>query len=132
MDEQAISALIGEIEQSWNMHNIERFAACFAKDADFVNVAGDWLRGRDEIERAHERVHKGPFRNSTLTLNVASVRQIAPDVAVVIVTWRMVGHDFGGPQRTSDPRNGVQSFVIRDRNGRLEAVASHNTDTIQR
>ena len=132
MDEEAISALIDEVEQSWNVHDVARFAACFAKDADFVNVAGQWLRGRDEIERAHERVHKGAFRNSVLTLNVASVRKIAPEIAVVIVTWSMVGHDFGGPQRTSDPRNGVQSFVIRDRNRKLELVATHNTDTIQR
>ena len=46
MDERAIAALVGEVEQAWNTHDMSRFAACFAEDADFVNVRGWWWRGR--------------------------------------------------------------------------------------
>jgi len=132
VDEQAIPALIEELAQSWNAHDMRRFAACFAEDADFVNVAGHWLRGRDEIERTHTRAHEGAFRTSALEFEPASIREIAPGVWVAHVKWRMVGHTVGGPQRTSEPREGVQSFVVRERDGGLEVVASHNTDTIRR
>jgi uncharacterized protein (TIGR02246 family) len=30
---------------------MKRFAACFAGDADFVNVGGMWWQGREEIEQ---------------------------------------------------------------------------------
>jgi hypothetical protein len=46
VDEQAIAALVGEVERAWNSHDMSRFAACFAEDADFVNVRGWWWRGR--------------------------------------------------------------------------------------
>jgi uncharacterized protein (TIGR02246 family) len=52
MEEQAVTDLVGEVEQGWNTHDMARFAACFAEDADFVNVRGWWWRGREEIERA--------------------------------------------------------------------------------
>ena len=41
----ALAALVSEVEQAWNAHDISRFAACFAEDADFVNVRGWWWRG---------------------------------------------------------------------------------------
>jgi len=40
-----VAGLVGEVEQAWNTHDMARFAACFAEDADFVNVRGWWWEG---------------------------------------------------------------------------------------
>jgi hypothetical protein len=32
MDEQAVTDLVGEVEQAWNTHDMARFAACFAEE----------------------------------------------------------------------------------------------------
>jgi len=59
VDEQAVAALVGEVERAWNTHDMHRFAACFAPDADFVNVMGIWSwvirdrHGRLEIVSSH-------------------------------------------------------------------------------
>ena len=50
VDEQAVAALVGEVERAWNTHDKHRFAACFAPDAVFVKVMGWWWKGRDDIE----------------------------------------------------------------------------------
>jgi hypothetical protein len=43
----------------------------------------------------------------------------------------MIGHEFGGPDQTSEPRTGIWSWVVRDRDGSGEIVSSHNTDTVE-
>jgi uncharacterized protein (TIGR02246 family) len=131
MDEQGIAALVGEVEQAWNTHDMSSFAACFAEDADFVNVRGWWWRGHDEIERNHALFHETIFSDSSMDLELAAVREVGSSVAVTHVKWRMLGHEVGGPEQTSEPRTGIWSWVIRDRNGRLEIVSSHNTDTME-
>ena len=131
MDEEAIAALVGEIEQAWNTHDMGRFAACFAEDADFVNVRGWWWRGRVEIEQKHALFHQTIFSGSTMELELAAVRGVAADVVVAHVKWRMIGHQVGGPKQTPEPRIGIWSWVIRDRDGRLEIGSSHNTETME-
>jgi uncharacterized protein (TIGR02246 family) len=131
VDDQKVAALVGEIEQAWNAHDMGRFAARFAEDADFVNVRGWWWQGRGEIEQKHALFHKSIFSDSTMQLELAALRDVAPDVAVAHVKWRMIGHEVGGPEQTSEPRIGIWSWVIRDRDGRLEIVCSHNTDTME-
>jgi uncharacterized protein (TIGR02246 family) len=131
VDDQAIEALVGDVERAWNSHDMSRFAAAFAEDADFVNVRGWWWRGRGEIEQNHAHLHETIFSDSSMELERAATREVGADVAVAHVKWRMVGHEVGGPQQTSEPRSGIWSWVIRDRAGRLEIVSSHNTDTME-
>jgi uncharacterized protein (TIGR02246 family) len=130
VDEQALEALVGEVEQAWNAHDMSRFAACFAEDADFVNVRGWWWRGRGEIELTHALLHETMFSDSFVELERAATKEVGAGVVVMHVKWRMVGHERGGPHETSDPRTGIWSWVIRDREGRPEIVSSHNTDTM--
>jgi hypothetical protein len=43
VDETQVSALAAEVEAAWNVHDMARFAACFAADADFVNVTRPFM-----------------------------------------------------------------------------------------
>jgi hypothetical protein len=38
---------------TWNRHDMAAFGALYAENADFVNVRGLWLRGRDAIQEHH-------------------------------------------------------------------------------
>jgi uncharacterized protein (TIGR02246 family) len=106
VDEQALEALVGEVEQAWNAHDMSRFAACFAEDADFVNVRGWWWRGRGEIELTHALLHETMFSDSFMELERAATKEVGAGVVVMHVKWRMVGHERGGPQETSEASNG--------------------------
>jgi uncharacterized protein (TIGR02246 family) len=123
VDEQAVATLVSDVEHAWNAHDMRRFAACFAEDADFVNVRGWWWRGREEIERNHALLHETIFADSSMQLELAALKEVGPDVAVAHVKWSMAGVDT--------PRVGIWSWTIRDREGRLEIVSAHNTDTAE-
>jgi uncharacterized protein (TIGR02246 family) len=130
-EETALAELVADVEGAWNAHDMGRFAARFAEDADFINVRGWWWRGRDEIERRHALLHEAMFAESNMSLELASTREVCPGVVLAHVRWRMVGHEFGGPDQTSEPRTGIWSWVVRDRGGLAEIVSSHNTDTVE-
>jgi uncharacterized protein (TIGR02246 family) len=130
MDEAKSEALVQEMEIAWNTHDMRRFAARFAEDADFVNVAGSWMRGRDDIEAKHAASHAGRFKDSTMRMRLASVKEIAPGVGVIHVTWQLEGHTESGPRRTTDTPRGIWTWTVRDRGTQLEIVAAHNTDTL--
>lgn len=131
MDETSCEALVQEVEAAWNTHDMKRFAACFAEDADFVNVGGVWMRGRDDIEEKHTTSHAGRFKNSTMQMRLAAFKRVGSGVGVMHVTWQLEGHGVSGPSRTTDTRRGIWSWTIRDRDGRLEIVSSHNTDILR-
>jgi uncharacterized protein (TIGR02246 family) len=130
MQEANIQPLVAEVQAAWNTHDMQRFARCWAQDADFVNVAGMWWRGRGEIEERHAASHATRFRQSRIALELAEVREIAPGVGVAHLRWTLEGHEASGPRRTTEPRHGVWTWVLREREGRIEIAASHNTDSL--
>ena len=131
MDETSCEALVRDVQAAWNTHDMKRFAACFAEDADFVNVGGVWMRGRDDIEAKHAASHAAVFASSTMEMQLAGFKEVGSGVGVMHVTWQLAGHGESGPRRTTDTRHGIWSWTIRERDGRLEIVSSHNTDILR-
>ena len=129
-EETALAELVADVEDAWNAHDMGRFARRFTEDADFINVRGWWWRGRDEIERRHALLHETMFGESSMSLELASTRELCPGIVLAHVRWRMIGHEFGGPDQTSEPRTGIWSWVVRDRDGSAEIISSQNTDTV--
>jgi uncharacterized protein (TIGR02246 family) len=127
---ETASGLVADVEAAWNSHDMSRFSACFAADADFVNVAGAWWRGRGEIEEKHAASHATRFRDSTMQLELAAFKEIGPGVGVMHVRWQLDGHDASGPMRTTATRRGIWSWTVREHGSKLEIVSSHNTDLL--
>ena len=125
-----VSGLVDEIEAAWNSHDMSRFAACFAADADFVNVAGMWWRGREEIEEKHAARHADVFKDSMMRLELAAFKEVGSGVGVMHVRWQLDGHGESGPRRTTDTRRGIWSWTVRGQGSKLEIVSSHNTDVL--
>jgi uncharacterized protein (TIGR02246 family) len=130
MNQAEVSRLVDEVSDAWNNHDMPRFAACFAADAEFINVGGAWWRGRDEIEQRHTASHAGRFKHSVLSPALAAFKEVAPGIGVAHVTWELQGHGASGPERTTNVRRGIWIWVVRDLCGTLEIIASQNTDAV--
>jgi uncharacterized protein (TIGR02246 family) len=130
VDTDALERLVGQAEAAWNSHDMAAFAALFSADADFVNVAGWWWQGRDEIEAMHARLHQTIFAASQMEMRLAGSTRIGDDVFVVHVRWRMSGQGAGGAREASGPREGIWTWVVVGSGGRPQIVASHNSDTL--
>ena len=110
--------------ESWNHHDMVSFAELFHSDASFVNVIGLLMKGRGEIKRHHAAAHAGPFRSSSLQMQVEDAKQIAPGILVAHLRSSLHGdaRDPSGERRT------LFTFVLEFREDRWRIAAAQNTN----
>jgi uncharacterized protein (TIGR02246 family) len=121
-DTDAVKKAVNAFAEAWNHHDMPALGVLFAPDADFVNVAGQFWRGREEIQRRHAFFHgtipredvpearpdkHGIFRSSTSHFDRIDVRLLRPDLAVAHGAWTMLGD-----ARTAEPRHGRMTFTL--------------------
>jgi ketosteroid isomerase-like protein len=131
----------------WNRHDMPALGALFAPDADFVNVTGQWWKGREQIQLRHAYLHgtvpadavsadsvpaaflrnHGIFKNSNYSFDTIEVRFITPDIAVTHGTWTM-----NADARTDEPRHGMMTFVLQRANDHWSYSAVQNTEINRR
>ena len=121
-DENAIRALIADIEAGWNQGSGSSFAAPFAEDADYVIVDGRQVQGREVIAQGHQYIFDTIYRGSVNQGNVRDVRFLRPDIAVAHVEWNL---RLGG-ESTRQSR-AINTMVMEKTNGAWQIVAFHNS-----
>lgn len=77
------------LSQAWKNGDGEAFAQWCTDDVDFINLLGIHVKGRDAVVDLHAKVFEGPYRGSTVTFTIESVRAIAPDAVLAIVPSRI-------------------------------------------
>jgi uncharacterized protein (TIGR02246 family) len=128
-EEQAVTAVIGALEDAWNRHDMDSFASFFADDADFVNVLGMRWIGRAAIKEAHVATHTTIFKNSRLRVQETSVRFLKPDVAVARSLWDLTGQTTREGS-VAPPRRGILTNVLMKAEGKWRIVVTQNTDIV--
>jgi len=138
-DAEQVRKVVTGFSAAWNRHDMEAFGKLFAVDADFVNVAGAWMKGRDDIQMHHayshgtipadtqiagaRREHYGIFKSSTMQFTKVDVRFLRKDVAIAHVSW-----DLLGDSRTPNPRRGLLTFVLTRQDSQWLIASGQNTE----
>lgn len=138
-DEAEVRKTVAGFAQSWNNHDMDAFGRLFATDADFVNVAGVWWKGRQDIQMQHAYAHGtipedtkgfenlrklyGIFKSSTVRFTQVDVRFLRKDVAVAHASSELLGD-----ARTQNPRYGILTFVLTRQDGNWLIAAAQNTE----
>jgi len=139
-DAEPVRKTVAGFSAAWNSHDMVAFGKLFASDADFVNVAGLWWRGRKEIQMQHawthgaipidtpgfdaaDRPYYGIFKSSSLQIKSIDVRFLRKDVAVAHVRCELLGD-----ARTANPRVTVLTLVLTRQDGEWLIAAAHNTE----
>lgn len=123
-DAEEVRGLYMRAMDGWNRGSGEAFGAPFAAECDFVAFDGTRYRGRDEIVRVHDPLFKTHLKGTRLVGDVADVRFVGNDVAVI--------HAYGGTVRRGESapapeRDSIQTLVAVRRDGRWQLVAFQNT-----
>jgi len=121
--ERTVSALVGELEKSWNDADGLGFARPFAEDADFVNIRGEHFRTREAIGRGHQGIFDTIYKDSVVHYQLAALRAIAPGVLVAHV--RSILKVPGGP--LAGEHRSLFTMVLRQDPDALRIAAFHNT-----
>jgi uncharacterized protein (TIGR02246 family) len=112
-DEKAVRNVLASFDEAFNRHDADAVAALYTDDAEFINVAGMWWRGRAEIRRGTAFVLTKIFQNTTVQTDSVSVRFPARNTAIAVITQHTVG-SFVLPDgtRISSTNNRLTFFLV--------------------
>ena len=128
-DIQAIKANMQSFADAWNIHDASQLARVFAEDADFVNVAGQWWKGRSELEQGHANAFANHLKNTHMSFPTTTIKFLKPDLAIYHSNWEMSG--ITSPDGTRlPPKHGILTAITQQQEGIWQIIAVHNTETI--
>jgi uncharacterized protein (TIGR02246 family) len=90
-DEVALREVVKQLETGWNTKSGALFGKPFAEDADYVVINGMYIKGRETIASAHQRIFDTIYKDTNVKLTVKQIRFLRADVAVVHVTAQRRG-----------------------------------------
>lgn len=93
LDRQQIMALMAELDETWNRHDMRAHAALFHEDGIWIAWTGEVLSGREAYETTLTRLHQTVFRTSVHDGRVEELKFIGPDAAVVRGYGTAIGNE---------------------------------------
>jgi uncharacterized protein (TIGR02246 family) len=89
-EELAVKQVISDFAGAWNRHDAKAMAGLHTEDVNFINIFGQWWKGRSEVEERLHSVHATAFARSKMLVNIEQVRFLASNIAVVHGTMELV------------------------------------------
>jgi uncharacterized protein (TIGR02246 family) len=126
-DAAAINSALDGMQAAWNHHDMTAFVSYMTDDVEWVNVVGMWWKGKAQVFKAHDTLHKTMFKNRDLhAAESTAMREIAPGVVVVTQIIPTDGYTTSDGHVVAANRNVLtETFVQRD--GRWLVAEGHNT-----
>lgn len=85
-DESAVRALVNEFANTWNRHGMKAMHELDTDDVEWVTVVGHYWRGKTNVYKGHVAIHKGMCATTTASVESATIRSMAPTVAIAVAT----------------------------------------------
>jgi uncharacterized protein (TIGR02246 family) len=117
--------IVDAFEAALNAKDAAAVGQVFTPDAEFVNIMGMRMRGREGIVSGHAWAFSGPLRGSTVRFDQVDELPVTQDVTV------LHGHcirerESDAPPQTLPPGTTVLVFVARRDSDGWHAVAATN------
>lgn len=130
-DVSEIAKVESKWEAGWNSHDIAAMVRLFAADADVVNLAGEWFKGREAFAKSLEGLHSAKTKESVWHTERIETSFLTPEIAIVHVYFDSSGerNPDGTPM---PPRRGIFTRVEEKRAGQWVIVASQATSIVPR
>jgi uncharacterized protein (TIGR02246 family) len=110
---------VDALTAAFHAHDGSAFAAEFWPDAEFINVFGQVVTGREQIATLTDTVFKGALKNRVVHMEIRKVRQLAPNVIVLDTT------DSNAAK--PDDRQTRMKLILEKRQDTWRVVAAQNT-----
>lgn len=130
VDSARIAAVLADLDSAWQMRDADRWAAHYAPDARFINVAGMLMPDAGTLRNRMAEILHGIFRNSRHIGTLRYLRRLGPEV--VLAEEDIEIRDFAGlPAGIRATEPGVlrarMRHVLQRVDGRWVIIASQNT-----
>jgi uncharacterized protein (TIGR02246 family) len=124
-DEAAVRALVNGFADSWNRHDMKAMHDLDTDDVEWINVVGQQWRSKATVMKGHTAIHKGMNAHTTMIVESAIIRSIAPNVAIAVTTNYF--SDTATPATDPDATKTRSSFIAVKRDGAWKIVHFQNT-----
>ena len=119
-DESAVRALVDEFANTWNRHDMGAMHELDTDDVEWINVVGNHWAGKATVYKGHVAIHKGMSAKTTMSVESATIRPIAPGVAVAVATMHFgPSLDPAYPWAVAAKTRGSFTMVKRDGTWRI-------------
>ncbi len=115
--------LAAALTAAWNAGDAEAFAARFAPDAEFINIFGMLIVGREAVAAQHARIFATIYKGTTVDFQAVTARSLAPEVIHAVISGRLEVRE--GPMAGVIPTL-INAVLVRDGQG-WSVAAFHNT-----
>ena len=127
-DESAVRALVNGFANAWNQHDMNAMHELDTEDVEWINVVGHYWRGKRNVYKGHAAIHKGMSAGTTMSVESATIRSIAPGVAVAVATMHFgPSPDPSYAWVAGRPSKTRGSFTMVRRNGIWKIAHFQNT-----
>jgi len=131
VDDPALQALIAQQTETWNRHDAAAWIAPFEPDAEFVNILGMLLSGREQIQQRHAELFQGIFAHSQVAITLRKVTRLGAEAALLDTVYELRGYDRLPPGvRPSDADGTLRTrmrYVVMHRGDEWRIVSVQNT-----
>ena len=98
-DEAAIRQVVQQHDDARNRSDWKALGALFTQDAEQLTSAGEWRRGRAEIEKGIAQTMSTTYKGGKYVSKIATVRLLAPTVALADGSFEIANIGSGGSRR---------------------------------
>lgn len=123
-DEQAVKNLFFKLRAAWNKGDGEAYANCFTEHADYVTFSGVHLKGREEIDSAHQKLFNTLLKGSQMEgEGITDMRGVTPDLIIFHAVYALrMRWQIKAPEN----RRSINTNVVFRKNGEWKIVSFHN------
>ncbi|MGD1212006.1 MAG: SgcJ/EcaC family oxidoreductase [Candidatus Acidiferrales bacterium] len=127
-DRAATAQTVANLVTAWNNHDVHAFAATFAEDADFTNVAGKCARGRANVEAFHAPLFASIFKESHQVSTIRSIRFLTSDLAAVDIDCEMTGAKASDGTPRPWRKTLINTVMAKQSDGSWLILVLHNSE----
>ncbi len=114
-------------QAAWNAHDATAYAAAFAPDTDVVTSRGWHWIGRDAVARNMGDGFKLIYARSALRITDVDVRPLAPDLALVRITWSIAGGRTPDGAAPIGEQQGIETQILQGSGDRRLILSQQDT-----
>ena len=132
-DRQKLYEIAEKWERYWNSHNMDSMGTLLRDDIDFINVGGNWLKGKAQVVQSHKILHQNvKFKTSVLKTDSVAIIYVKSDLAIMHIGTGISG-DFENDGTPRPPRHVIGTWVVIKENNEwlLHTVQNGNITAVK-
>lgn len=130
-DTAAIRNIVQNEIETWNKGDAVGYSRDFSPTGTFTNIRGQFFTGYPGYLKQHEVIFQGIFKNTVVKMEIASLKFVRPDVAIVETASLVTGAGPGAVGVTRDDKGRIRTRllqVVAKEGGVWRIVTYHNVD----